>query len=186
VVPGKGKLIVTGQARRRDAGVGAGGDELRALARDAFGLEPDFYSKLDLHIHFPEGAIPKDGPSAGVTMATSLVSALLKLPVRRDVAMTGEITLRGRVLAIGGLKEKLLAAHRGGIGTVIIPRDNRKDLRDVPPAGAQELSGRAPALQAGCRRFDPCSAYRVCLGDGADRRVRKSPQRMKGTSFLGW
>ncbi|MBK8694517.1 MAG: endopeptidase La [Deltaproteobacteria bacterium] len=132
VVPGKGKLIVTGKL----------GSVMQESAQAAmsyvrsrsalFGLEPDFYSKIDVHIHFPEGAIPKDGPSAGVTMVTSLVSALLKLPVRRDVAMTGEITLRGRVLEIGGLKEKLLAAHRGGIGTVIIPRDNRKDLRDVP------------------------------------------------------
>jgi ATP-dependent Lon protease len=95
------------------------------------GLEPDFHAKIDVHVHFPE-FIRKDGPSAGVTMATSLASALMKVPVRRDVAMTGEITLRGRVMEIGGLKEKLLAAHRAGIRTVLVPRDNRKDLREVP------------------------------------------------------
>jgi ATP-dependent Lon protease len=132
VVPGKGKLIVTGKLGSvMQESAQAAMSYVRARSA-VFGLEPDFYSKIDVHIHFPEGAIPKDGPSAGVTMVTSLVSALLKLPVRRDVAMTGEITLRGRVLEIGGLKEKLLAAHRGGIGTVIVPRDNRKDLRDVP------------------------------------------------------
>jgi ATP-dependent Lon protease len=97
----------------------------------ALGLEPDFYQKVDVHVHFPE-FIRKDGPSAGVTMATSLASALIKVPVKRDLAMTGELTLRGRVMAIGGLKEKLLAAHRAGITTVIIPRENRKDLREVP------------------------------------------------------
>ena len=96
------------------------------------GLEPDFYQNIDIHMHFPEGAIPKDGPSAGVTMATALVSALCKLHVRHDVAMTGEITLRGRVLPIGGLREKTLAAKRGGINTVIIPEENRKDIKDIP------------------------------------------------------
>jgi ATP-dependent Lon protease len=138
-MPGKGKLSVTGKL----------GDVMKESAQaavsfvrsraDYLGIDKDFHKELDLHIHIPEGAIPKDGPSAGITMCTSLVSALTRRPVRRDVAMTGEITLRGRVLPIGGLKEKMLAAHRGGIRKVIIPKENEKDLRDIPKVVTRQM-----------------------------------------------
>jgi ATP-dependent Lon protease len=131
VVTGKGKLVITGLLEKgMEESAQAAMSYIRSRAQ-TLGLEGDFYQKLDVHVHFPE-FIRKDGPSAGVTMATSLASALIKVPVRRDLAMTGEITLRGRVLPIGGLKEKLLAAHRMGISTVVVPRENRKDLREVP------------------------------------------------------
>jgi ATP-dependent Lon protease len=97
-----------------------------------FGVKPTLFEKRDIHVHVPEGATPKDGPSAGIAMATSIVSVLTGIPVRKDVAMTGEVTLRGRVLAIGGLKEKLLAALRAGVTTVFIPKDNEKDLPEIP------------------------------------------------------
>jgi len=132
VLPGKGKLLITGRL----------GDVMQESARAAMsyvrsraaelGFAQDFYQKIDVHIHIPEGAIPKDGPSAGITMATALVSALTRISVRHDMAMTGEITLRGRVLPIGGLKEKILAAHRAGIKHVLVPRENEKDVKDVP------------------------------------------------------
>ena len=134
VLDGKGKLTITGQL----------GDVMQESAQaalsyirgkaGALGLPRDFYRNLDLHLHVPEGAIPKDGPSAGITMATALASALARIPVRRDIAMTGEITLRGKVLPIGGLKEKLLAAQRAGIFEVILPRANEKDIADLPEA----------------------------------------------------
>ncbi|MEN1928600.1 endopeptidase La [Luteimonas sp. MJ250] len=133
LVPGKGgQLTLTGQLGDvMKESASAALSVVRARA-ERFGLEPDFLQKRDIHVHVPDGATPKDGPSAGIAMATSLVSTLTRIPVRADVAMTGEITLRGKVTAIGGLKEKLLAALRGGITTVIIPEENRKDLADIP------------------------------------------------------
>ncbi len=140
VMPGSGKLTLTGQL----------GDVMKESAQAAFsytrsrvkelGIAPDFHEKNDVHIHIPEGAIPKDGPSAGITMATALISALTNRPVSREVAMTGEITLRGRVLPIGGLKEKSLAAHRAGIRKVLIPKENERDLRDVPESVKADLT----------------------------------------------
>jgi ATP-dependent Lon protease len=132
ILVGRGKLIITGKL----------GDVMQESAQAAMsyvrsrahnlGLDPNFYKNVDIHVHFPEAASPKDGPSAGITMATAIVSALTRIPVRHDVAMTGEITLRGRVMTIGGLKEKVLSAHRSGVKTIVLPKENLKDLRDVP------------------------------------------------------
>jgi ATP-dependent Lon protease len=138
-MPGKGKHSVTGQLGDvMKESVQAAMSVVRSRAK-MLGLEPEFYSDNDIHIHVPEGAVPKDGPSAGVGMCTALVSVLTDIPVRADVAMTGEITLRGEVLPIGGLKEKLLAAHRGGIKTVLIPQENTRDLTDIPKNIKQNL-----------------------------------------------
>ena len=158
LMEGKGKLTITGKL----------GDVMQESAQAAmsyirsrahtFGLPRDFYRNLDVHIHIPEGAIPKDGPSAGITLATTICSALTRIPVRGDVAMTGEITLRGKVLPIGGLKEKLMAAHRHGIQEAIMPRENEKDLPDIPDAIKQSheaelrgFHGRSAEDRAGAR-----------------------------------
>ncbi len=132
LMPGTGKVNITGKLGEVMTESAQAALSYVRSRSDLFGLRPDFHKDIDIHIHVPEGATPKDGPSAGITLATSLVSALLGIPVRHDIAMTGEITLRGRVLPIGGLREKLLAAHRGLMQKVIIPKDNEKDLKDVP------------------------------------------------------
>jgi ATP-dependent Lon protease len=139
IMPGKGKNLVTGKLGDvMKESAQAAVSYVRSRARQLM-IEEDFYKKYDLHIHIPEGAIPKDGPSAGITMCTAIVSTLTKRPVHRDLAMTGEITLRGRILPIGGLKEKILAAHRGGIKKILIPMENKKDLKDIPTGISKQL-----------------------------------------------
>src|SRR6202521_2007432 len=140
LMQGKGRLTLTGKLGDvMQESAQAGMSYVRSRSH-LFSLPKDFYRHLDIHVHVPEGAIPKDGPSAGITLCTSIVSALTQIPVRWDVAMTGEVTLRGKVLAIGGVKEKLLAAHRLGLRTVILPKDNEKDLADIPPEIQAQMS----------------------------------------------
>jgi ATP-dependent Lon protease len=139
MMPGKGKMTVTGNLRDvMKESISAAASYVRSRAVD-FGIEPPLFDKRDIHVHVPEGATPKDGPSAGIAMATAIVSIMTGIAVRKDIAMTGEITLRGRVLPIGGLKEKLLAALRGGIKTVLIPEENAKDLADIPDNVKNEM-----------------------------------------------
>ena len=152
VMPGSGKIELTGslgEVMKESAKIA---HSFVRTVTDKYGINPDFYKDKDIHIHFPEGAIPKDGPSAGVTMVTAIVSALGSIPVKRDVAMTGEITLRGRVLPIGGLKEKTLAAYRAGVTTVLIPEANMRDLDDIDTEARNHL------------KFIPCKNADDCLG----------------------
>ena len=138
-LPGKGKMTITGKLGDvMQESIQAARSYVRSRSAE-LGIPADQFDKIDIHIHVPEGATPKDGPSAGIAMVTSIVSVLTRIPVRAPVAMTGEVTLRGRVLPIGGLKEKLLAALRGGLKTVLIPKDNEKDLADIPDNVKQAL-----------------------------------------------
>ena len=185
-MPGKGKLVITGLLEKgMEESAQAAMSYIRSRG-GALGLEPDFYQKVDVHVHFPE-FVRKDGPSAGVTMATSIASALMKIPVRNDVAMTGEITLRGRVMPIGGLKEKLLAAHRAGITTVLDPEgEPQGPARDPAPRAARRCAScssstwtRCCARRSACpirTAVRPAQAARGVPFWGALRRRRRSPE----------
>jgi len=138
-MPGKGRMQITGKLGDvMQESVKAAKSFVRSKCLE-YGIIPPVFEKKDFHIHVPEGATPKDGPSAGIAMVTSIVSSITKIPVKREIAMTGEVTITGQVLAIGGLKEKLLAAHRAGIKQVLIPKDNEKDLADIPKKVKDEV-----------------------------------------------
>ena len=142
VLPGSGVLVMTGKLGETMKESGQAALSYTRSRAEALGLDKKFYKELDIHVHLPEGAIPKDGPSAGITIATALVSALTGVPTREDVAMTGEITLLGTVLPIGGLNEKVVAATRAGVKTIIIPKQNEKDLKELPEAVRQGVTFR--------------------------------------------
>lgn len=143
VMKGSGKLVLTGQLGDVMQESAKAGLSVIRTRSESLGIDEDFYKNKDIHIHIPEGATPKDGPSAGVTMCTSMVSALTNTPVRRDLAMTGEITLRGKVLPVGGIKEKVIAAHRAGVKKVLLPRENMKDIDELPQNVRHDLEFRA-------------------------------------------
>ena len=192
MMPGKGRMTVTGNLKDvMKESISAAASYVRSRAVD-FGIEPPLFDKRDIHVHVPEGATPKDGPSAGVAMATVIVSMLTGIPVRRDIAMTGEITLRGRVLPIGGLKEKLLAALRGGIKKVLIPEENAKDSGRHPELGEErprDRAGLAHGRGARARPRPSADADRMgggCAGDRrrGDRRTRTAGPRRALTTIV--
>jgi ATP-dependent Lon protease len=172
-VEGKGKTIKTGSLGDvMQESIQAAFTVVRSRA-ESLGLNVSFHEKLDLHIHVPEGATPKDGPSAGVGMCTALVSVLTEIPVKSDVAMTGEITLQGQILRIGGLKEKLLAAHRGNIKTVIIPADNERDLAEIPDEIKADLEIRPAKL------IDEVLEYALEFKPTSLKGVKKNKEKKK-------
>ena len=181
MMPGKGRMTVTGNLRDvMKESISAAASYVRSRAVD-FGIEPPPFDKSDIHVHVPEGATPKDGPSAGVAMVTAIVSVMTGIPVRRDVAMTGEITLRGRVLPIGGLKEKLLAALRGGIKTVLIPEENAKDLVEISDqikGGLEIIPVVAHGRGAGPRADAQARADR--MGRGGRKAARRAGRDGRG------
>ncbi len=180
MMPGKGKMTVTGNLQDvMKESISAAASYVRSRAVD-FGIEPPLFDRRDIHVHVPEGATPKDGPSAGIAMATAIVSIMTGIPVRRDIAMTGEITLRGRVLPIGGLKEKLLAALRGGLKKVLIPEENAKDLAEIPDSVKNGLEI-VPVLAHG-RGARPCARASADADRLGGARASRSPPRSSRTT----